>query len=144
MENRRFSTDRPISISYVLKSEISSYQKLDAVTCSVMPKTNWNLIQTTIGTIDFNETKARTESNTKYITELAAICPGHDKDIARSMDAVEGRQVYLKIEFKSGKNKIIGDVQNLPRLFFDVDSYTSTERRLRVYWENSTPNLYME
>lgn len=142
MDKKTFSTDRPIGVYYALLSDITLFNQTDTTHCTVSVKNDWKLIHTTIGTINFREVEDETRAGIKHVTELTAICPGHDSEILEEIENNSGKKVILKITYREGSAKIIGTPQSGPKLRFDTNSENSTERRLKVTWEHTARNLY--
>ena len=142
MNEKLLSTDRPIELYYALLSDIISYLNVGKSQCTVVLSGEWNLINTTIGTINLKETPQGTAAGEKFTTELAAICPGHNESIVESIDSILGKKVILKAVFCSGEVKIIGNSQTGPKLYIATNSNRITERRLQSSWEHLSQNRY--
>jgi len=142
MDEELLSTDRPIEIYYALKSEIISYTEVGNSKCTVVLSDDWKIIDTTIGTIDLKETPQETAAGLKFKTELAAICPGHSESVTESIESVLGIQLILKAVYCQGSEKIIGNSQRGPKLYFITKSNRITERTLQVSWEHLSQNRY--
>ena len=142
MNTKLLSTDRPIALYYALLSEIVSYTVAGAAQCTVVLSAPWKLIHTTIGTIDVKESPEEAQAGIKHITQINAVCPGHGNQVSDTANSIQGRKLILKVVYRSGIEKIIGNKSMGPKLFFPVLSAQTTDRRLESKWENTGPNLY--
>lgn len=144
MDTKLLSTDRPVAIYYALKSEISSFTKIGIGKCAVaLSGTGWKFINTTIGTIDLQEKSSKTKAGTTYSTELNSICPGHDDSTPGDFITINGVPVIIRIDYRNGIQKIIGNALVCPILFFTQISNTTTSRKLQLSFNSSSPNLLL-
>jgi hypothetical protein len=143
MEQKTPGTERPISIHYVYKSDIAYYGTAGDSGCVVSVTGNWKLIHTTIGSIDLKEKPEETPAGTVFRTQLTAQHPGHDNNTPGDIANISGRKVLLKITYRSGREKIIGNAVNQPKLFISSDSNSSTKLTIESNWSSTGPNLFV-
>ena len=143
MDAKLLSTDRPVAIYYTFLSEVSSFAKVDSSHCSLALSGSWKLINTTIGTIDLDEESSETRAGVLYSSKLKASCPGQDQDTPGDIASVSGRKVLIRIDYRSGLKKIIGNKTTGPKLFFKISSQISTSRTLQSEYKSVTPNLWL-
>jgi len=144
METKLLSTDRPIAISYIFQTDLLTYTKVDKSKCTLTFNGDWNLINTTIGTFKIREYPQTDNAGRKFITELSATVPGHDDDTPEEISNINGRKVLLKVEYKSGKVKIIGTDTAAPRPDIEINSSTTTQRTFTATFENTEPNRWLQ
>lgn len=142
MDKKLTSNDRPVSIDYVFPSDLNWYQANSESVCSLSLKTDWKRINTTIGSIDLKERPEKTDAGTMFITELTARHPGHKTESPADIAQLSGRRVILKITYRSGKEKIIGNAVSGPRIFISSLSSTSTILSVEAVWKSTGPNLW--
>lgn len=145
MDTKLLSTDRPIAIYYVFKSEVSSITKNGNSRCSISLNDGkeWKLIRTTIGTISFNEKSDRQRAGILYTSTIEATCPGHDETTPEDMVNINGVPVLLRMDYRDGLSKIVGNTNNMPRLFIQQQSNTVTKRSLSCTFKATEPNLIL-
>jgi len=143
METKIAATDRPVSIHYINQSEVTGYQNLGNGQCNVWLNSDWKLINTTIGTIELQETPEETNAGMVYKTQLTAKHPGHETETPQQIADLSGRRVMLKVTYKSGKEKIIGGGSNGPKLNIRTLSNTSTVLIVDCNWSSAAPNLFL-
>lgn len=146
MESKLLSTDRPIAIYYSFQSDVESItdqgQNIKVVTFK--SGKGWNLINTTIGTIDFNSTSEQTGAGTIHINNLNASCPGHEENTPGDIAAISGRKVLIRIDYKSGLKKLIGNLEAAPKLFIKTLSNTTTSRKIQSDWKSKNTNYWLQ
>jgi len=145
METKLLSTDRPISISYALPEDIASLVPGAANYRTVTFKTGkkWNLINTTIGTIDLQEVPGEEIGETIFTNNLSATCPGHEVNTPGDIAEISGRKLLIRIEYKSGLKKLIGNLEVAPRLYIKTASNTTTSRKVESVWKSPDPNYWL-
>jgi len=143
METKIAATDRPVSVHYINQSEVTGYQNLGNGQCNVWVNSDWKLINTTIGSIELQETPEETGAGIVYKTHLTAKHPGHETETPQQIADLSGRRVALKITYKSGKEKIIGANGNGPKLNIRTLSNTSTVLIVETNWSSAAPNLFV-
>jgi hypothetical protein len=143
MDKKNTATDRPISLHYIFKSNVSSYQNLGNGTCQVGLSAGWNLIHTTIGSISLQESTEEPAAGTLHKTRLQAKHPGHETETPQQIADLSGRRVMLKITYRSGKKKIIGNAISCPKLFIRTQSDISTTLTIDCNFESTNPNLFL-
>jgi hypothetical protein len=140
METKLKSTDRPIQLSYVFLSDVVSFQKIGDSYCEVNISSQWKTINTSIGSIEIQETTKKTNAGTAYSTKLNATIPGHDESSPSDTFSFSGRKALLLINYRSGLKKIIGGAGTAPTVYIETISNTSTKRTLIATLENTEPN----
>lgn len=145
MNTKLLSTDRPISIDYVFQSDVESIVQSGVNTKTVTFKAgkDWNAINTTIGTIDLQENPEKSATGTIYNNNLMATCPGHEESTPGDIAAISGRKTLIRISYKSGLKKLIGNLDNAPRMFIETSSNTTTSRKLQSNWKSADPNYWL-
>lgn len=145
METKLLSTDRPIAIYYSFPENIESITDQDKNTKAVSFKEgkDWNLINTTIGTIDFQSIPEKTRAGTIHNNNLNASCPGHEENTPDDIAAFSGRKVVFRIDYKSGFKKLIGNLDKAPDPIIETLSNTTTSRKLKFNWKSSTVNYWL-
>lgn len=141
MNTKLLSTDRPIALYYILVTEVSAYSEVGASQCSVSG--NWNLIHTTIGSIEFEEVPLNSNAGTYYENSLVATVPGHDINSPEKTDKLNGRKVLLRIDYKSGLKKIIGNKEFSPTLLISENSGVNTFRKLKSEFNSIYINRWL-
>lgn len=144
METKLLSTDRPIAIYYAFITNVVSYGKIGKSKCQVVLDGNWNEINTTIGTIKFKELPGTSKAGTLFTSTLNATIPGEDENSPENTANLSGRKALIKIEYKSGRQRIIGSYNSGPRLLVGTDSDISTKRNLSASFENTEPSRWLE
>lgn len=145
MEAKLNSTDRPVAIYYIFQSNLTSFSKSGNSFCSLIFTGEWNPINTTIGTLNINEPPpTRDNAGMIHTTEISGLVPGHDDDTPEDIAGISGKKVIIKIDYKSGKTKIIGNNIFAPRIFIGVESNTNTERKISSVFKNTEPNYWLE
>lgn len=146
MNAKLLSIDRPVAIYYIFTEDVASITEHDKDTKIVTLKQGkaWNLINTTIGTIDLQEPPELSRAGTIHSSTLNASCPGHDDNTPGDIAAISGRKALIRIDYKSGMKKLIGDLEAAPRLFIKVTSNTTTSRKLISDWKSSQPNYWLQ
>lgn len=144
MDTKKTATDRPISIHYILKSNVTGYQNLMNGKCQVSLSGAWNLIHTTIGSISLQETTEGTTAGTAHKTRLQAKHPGHETETPQQISELSGRPVMLKITYRSGLKKIIGNAISCPKLFIRAQSDVSTTHTIESNYASTNPNLFLD
>lgn len=143
METKKTAVDRPISLHYVFKSNVTAYSNLGNGTCQVVLSAGLNLIHTTIGTISVQETTEETGAGTVYKTRVQAKHPGHETETPQQVNDIVGRQAMLVITYRSGKQKIIGNTVNCPKIFIQSQSNVSTTLTIESNFSATSPNLFL-
>lgn len=142
MNKKLTSNDRPIAIDYVYTSDLNWYQRNSDSVCSLSLKNAWKRINTTAGSIDLKERPEKSASGTAFITELTARHPGHETESPADISQLSGRRVILKITYRSGLEKIIGNGVSGPRIFISSLSSVSTNLSIEAVWQSDWPNLW--
>lgn len=145
MDTKLLSTDRPIAIYYCFLSDVESITYLDKNTREVTFKSgkDWNLINTTIGTIDFQSVPEHTRAGTIHNNTLNASCPGHEENTPDDIDSISGRKVLIRLDYKSGFKKLVGNLKAAPELFIKTLSNTTTSRKIQTDWKSSNTNYWL-
>jgi len=143
MDKKKDATDRPVSIHYIYKHQLTGYQDMGNGTCMVSITGEWNYVHTTIGSIKLTETPPEIPpAGLLYQTIFTARHPGHETTTPKQITDITGKQVMIKITYKSGKQKIIGNALNGPRLFIGAQSDNSTNLLIESNWNSTGPNLW--
>ncbi|MFV0376894.1 MAG: hypothetical protein ACK5JD_06270 [Mangrovibacterium sp.] len=144
MDTKLLSTDRPVAVYYAFLHEIDSITRIDNSHCSVvLSGTGWKIIRTTIGTIDLQEKPSATGAGTLYVTNLSATCPGHDDNTPSDIKNLAGRPLLLRIDYRSGLQKVIGTKTTGPKLLIDTLSSTTTSRKIQSSYKTNQPNWWL-
>jgi len=143
METKLLSTDRPIALYYAFISDVVSFTQQGSSHCSVQLADDWKLIHTTIGSINLNETPSETRAGTLYENKLTAVAPGHDESSPAHIAAISGRRLILRLDYRNGMKKIIGDATTGPKLYIETISYSTTSRRLQSNYKSKSPNRWL-
>lgn len=143
MDTKLLSTDRPIALYYAFVSAVQSYQKDGESNCQVTLTGEWNEINTTIGSIKLQETPSDSAAGTFFRSNLSAIIPGEDENSPGNTLKLSGRKVLLRVDYRSGKKKIIGAAGTGPKVFISTETNTSTKRNLTAKFENPEPNRWL-
>jgi len=145
MEAKLLSTDRPIAIYYSFQSDVESIAPsgTNAMAVTFKAGKDWKAIHTTIGTIDLQENTEQSAAGTIFNNNLTAQCPGHDEGTPGDVAAISGRKALIRIDYKSGKKKLIGNLNAAPRLFLKVTSNTTTSRKLESAWKSAQANCWL-
>lgn len=145
MDKKLLSTDRPVAIYYAFQSDVESVEIWNDNSKNVVFKVgkDWNLINTSIGSIDFQETPNPNGKYTTYDTTLVATCPGIEEETPSHIASVAGRKVLLRIDYKSGLKKLVGTMDSSPVLAFKTLSGISTSRKLQSDWDSDEPNSWL-
>ncbi|MBV5313801.1 MAG: hypothetical protein JZU47_10930 [Prolixibacteraceae bacterium] len=146
MENKLLGTDRPVAIYYALQSDIASIYQSSANTVSLefKPGKDFKLINTTIGTIDLQEDSQKTDAQIIYSNDLKAVSPGHEENTPDHISSLSGRKLILRIDYRSGMRKIIGTLDEAPRLLIKIISATSTTRKIESSFNSPEPNYWLD
>lgn len=130
MHTKLLSTDRPIALYYAFLTEVTSFSEIGKSKCSVSIPSGWNLIHTTIGTIEFEETPNKSSAGVLYTNTITATVPGHNSDTPEKSDSINGRKVLIRADYRNGLKKIIGNTEFAPELFISINSGVNTARKL--------------
>lgn len=145
MEQKKQGTDRPVAIHYALQSNITDFLITGDSTCLVNLTGDWKLINHVIGSIDLQEDPPEeTAAGLIYSTKLKATVAGHDKNDPALLTEISGRKVVIRITYKSGLQKIIGNVGVYPKIFIGTSAGASTMRNISVQYSNTKPNLFLQ
>ena len=143
MDTKNNATDRPISIHYVYHSNVTGYRNLGNGTCQVYLNAGWNLLHTTIGSIELQENPEASDAGTVYKTQLVAKHPGHENETPQQVADMSGRRMMLKITYRSGKEKIIGNSSKGPKMFIRTLSNASTTLIVESNFVSEYANLFL-
>jgi hypothetical protein len=143
MDSKLKSTDRPVKISYVYISDVTSYTEIGGYQCSVQLTGEWKEINTTIGSIKVEEKTATNNGGEYFETTIQAILPGHELTTPGNMQEVAGRKVLIKVDYKSGLIKIIGNKTYSPKFFISKNSSTTTYREIELRFKSTKTNKFL-
>jgi hypothetical protein len=143
MDTKLNSTDRPIALYYIFFSDVLSFTNEGNSNCKVSVNGDWNLIRTSIGSISFKETTDSGDSGTIFKSNLSATVPGIDDDSPETTQALSGRPALIRVDYRSGRQKIIGSSSAKARMYIDAESSTLTKRTVRCSFTNSVPNRWL-
>lgn len=145
MNTKLLGTDRPVAVYYSFLTDVDSIsdQDVNSKVVSFKAGKDWNLINTTIGTIDFQENNSIENGSTSFSNDLTANCPGHEEKTPSDILNITGRKVLLRIDYKSGLKKLVGNKTNGPRITVKTLSTNSTVKKIQSNWKTNQPNYWL-
>lgn len=144
MDTRLLSTDRPIAIYYTYLDNVNSITRVGTSQCSVSITGTWNLINTKIGSIEFTEESKEDAGGLYYNNALSATIPGHDINTPEQFKNINGRRVIIRLDYRNGLKKILGNEETNPRIFIVSNSNTTTSRELKAEFKSLQPCRFLQ